>query len=64
MLAEICCEPILEMLSVIPVVAPCVIDTRITTAMTPMMMPSIVRNERILLLMMAFEESLRIFPAI
>ena len=45
--AVICWEPMLEMLSVMPVVALWVMETRITTAMTPMMMPSMVRKERI-----------------
>ena len=62
--AVICWEPMLEMLSVMPVVALWVMETRITTAMTPMMMPSMVRKERILWLKIERRESLAIFRII
>ena len=47
--------PMLEIVSVMELVAPFTRDTRTTRENTPMIMPSIVRNERILLEAMDFQ---------
>ena len=62
--AVISWEPMSEMLLVMPVAALWVMDTRMTTAITPMIMPSIVRKERILWLTMACRDSFTIFLVI